>query len=151
MAAARDRRELGDALDETEDDRLQDAHGARVYPGGALLQGTNDALGDANAVSAARAASPSVPAAAACRSWRAVSASTSRVTGTAAVSPADASGSAIARMRRSSPTSVVYGRAPANVAHASTRSAEGMPSGTQANPTETATFPASHPTPNRAT
>ena len=80
VAAARDGRELGDPLDDAEDDGLQDGHGARVYPGACVTSGVADALIDGVSVAGARAARPSVALAAAWSSWRAVSGSTSSVT-----------------------------------------------------------------------
>ena len=60
VAAARDRRKLGDPLDDAQDDGLQDGHGARVYPGAIAIPGVGDALTDGVPVTGARAARPSV-------------------------------------------------------------------------------------------
>src|SRR5262245_55991310 len=100
-----------------------------------------DALGDGEAVTFARAASPMAPEAAACSNWRAGSASTSSVTAVVPAPVTDSVAGATPSTWMSSPTSAVYGRAPAYVAYASTRSAELSRAGTDATRTVTATSP----------
>ena len=160
MPAAGDRSELRDALDQPQDDRLQDGHARpsgrearRVYPEAGSVPGEGDGDGVALA-SGPRATSASVP----------VAVRLEQLTRGRGVDVEGDHGPCIAErvLRRVDAQHAkvladehrVNGRAPPNVAKTSTRSAVVSPWGTDANPAVTTrrpgpTLPASMLRPSR--